>query len=189
MKAALFPDARVSSAYALPYEKLAAAGYRGVIYDIDNTLVPHNAPADDRARVLFERLHAAGLVTCLTSNNKEPRVQSFAEAVQSDHYVYKAGKPGKRGYLQAMSLMGTTPETTLLIGDQIFTDVWGANRLGIATILVRKIHPREEIQIVLKRMLEFFILVAWRIVLWFRGEQETAWLVRRIGEKNEPDNG
>ena len=57
-----------------------------------------------------------------------------------------------------MERMGTTEKTTLFIGDQLFTDIWGAKRTGIRTFLVRPIHPKEEIQIVLKRFLEKIVL-------------------------------
>ena len=73
-------------------------------------------------------------------------------------YIFKAGKPGKKGYLQAMKKIGTDKKTTVFVGDQLFTDVWGAKRVGIRNILVRPINPKEEIQIVLKRRLEWIIL-------------------------------
>ena len=148
-----YPDRMAGSAYEIPYEHYQAKGIRGIIFDIDNTLVPHGAPADARARALFSRLHSLGLKTCLLSNNKEPRVASFAREVESP-YIYKAGKPGTSGYRRAMNEMGTEEKTTLFVGDQLFTDVYGANRAGIFSILVKPIHPREEIQIVLKRFLE-----------------------------------
>lgn len=74
-------------------------------------------------------------------------------------YIFNAHKPSKRGFLDAVRLMGTDLETTLFVGDQLFTDVYGARRAGLHNILVKPIHPKEEIQIVLKRKLE-------RIVLW-----------------------
>ena len=73
-------------------------------------------------------------------------------------YIFKAGKPGKNGYKQAMRKIGTNKKTTVFIGDQLFTDVWGAKRVGIRNILVKPINPKEEIQIVLKRRLEWIIL-------------------------------
>ena len=93
----------------------------------------------------------------LLSNNKEPRVKRFAKQVDSA-YIYKAGKPGRKNYMKAMEEMGTNPGTTLFVGDQLFTDVWGAKRTGIYSILVKPIHPKEEIQIVLKRYLEKIVL-------------------------------
>ncbi len=158
----LFPGDYVPSTYTIDYERLYNEGYRGIIYDIDNTLVCHNAPANEQAIALFQRLGELGFETCLLSNNKEPRVASFNEPIGT-HYVFLAGKPGRGGYLEAMRQMGTTPETTIFIGDQIFTDIWGANRTGIRSILVRRIYYKEEPQIVLKRILEFFILIAYRI--------------------------
>lgn len=156
---AFYPKEYVDSAYEIPYESFYKKGIRGVIFDVDNTLVPHGAPADDRAVKLFEQLRTLGFSTCLMSNNKEPRVASFAARVES-RYIFKAGKPASGGYRKAMELMGTTETTTLFVGDQLFTDVYGANRTGIYGILVKPIHPKEEIQIVLKRYLE-------RIVLYF----------------------
>ncbi len=153
-----YPKKWVASAYDIPYERFYQQGIRGVIFDVDNTLVPHGAPADDRAKALFGRLHAMGMDTCLMSNNKEPRVASFAEQAGGSKYLFKSGKPGVRGYQKAMELMGTDVSTTLFVGDQIFTDVYGANRAGIYSILVTPIHPKEEIQIVLKRYLEAVVL-------------------------------
>lgn len=159
MKHYLFPDEQITSTYAIDFEGYYKKGYRGLIFDIDNTLVPHGAPADEKAVLFFESLREIGLRTMLLSNNKEPRVKSFADEVGS-RYLFKAGKPGRRGYEKAMEIMGTVPESTLFVGDQLFTDIWGAKKAGIVTWLVKPIHPKEEIQIVLKRCLE-------RIVLYF----------------------
>ena len=132
-------------------------GYRGVIFDIDNTLVPHGAPADIRAQKLFAHLKELGFESCLLSNNKEPRVKMFNEEIKT-HYIYDAHKPSIKNYQKAMEIMGTDLKSTLFVGDQLFTDVWGAKRTGIRNILVKPIHPKEEIQIVLKRRLEWIVL-------------------------------
>ena len=152
-----YPEAYVESAYAIDYEALYAKGVKGIIYDIDNTLVEHGKPATERAVKLFDRLRQIGFDTCLISNNKEPRVKPFADAVGSK-YVYDAHKPSRANYIKAMELMGTGLQSTYFIGDQLFTDVYGANRTGIPSILVKPIHPKEEIQIVLKRKLEKIVL-------------------------------
>ena len=73
-----------------------------------------------------------------------------------------AGKPSPDGYLKAIQLCGSTKEKTLFVGDQLFTDVWGANKAGVYSILVKPIHPKEEIQIVLKRRLEWVVLIFYR---------------------------
>lgn len=157
-----YPDRDAASAYEIPYDQLYQEGIRGVIFDIDNTLVPHGAPADERACRLFFHLQKLGMKTCLLSNNKEPRVASFAEKVGASDYIYKGGKPGRRGYQKALELMGTGVRDTIFVGDQLFTDVYGARRTGLLSILVRPIDPKEEIQIVLKRYLEAVVLYFYR---------------------------
>ena len=154
-----YPDQWEDSTYGIDFECLYREGYRGLIFDIDNTLVPHGAPADERAVELFRYLHELGFSCCLLSNNQLWRAKPFAEAVQA-FFIENAHKPSIRNYLEACSRMGTSRETTIFIGDQLFTDVYGARRCGMRNILVKPIHPKEEIQIVLKRRLE-------RIVLYF----------------------
>jgi hypothetical protein len=166
-----YPDEYMDSAYLIDFDALSAKGLKGVIFDIDNTLVMHGAPADDRAVALFEHLRELGIDTCLLSNNKRLRVESFADQVGSK-FIFKAGKPSVKGYRRAMELMGTDTANTLFVGDQLFTDVYGANRAGIRTILLKPIDPNEEIQIVLKRYLE-------KIVLFFYKRKD------RKGKTNE----
>jgi HAD superfamily phosphatase (TIGR01668 family) len=151
----------MSSAYRIDYAQLYQDGYRGIIFDIDNTLVTHGASANQRAIRLFSHLSELGFYCCLISNNQEERVKMFNEKIGVD-YIYKAGKPGRGGYERAMEKMGSTKETTVFVGDQLFTDVWGAKRTGIESWLVEPIDPHEEIQIVLKRYLEKPILFFYR---------------------------
>lgn len=152
-----YPNEYLDSAYQIEFERLYQEGYRGIIFDVDNTLVPHGAPADERAKKLFAHLKKLGYQCCLLSNNKEPRVKMFNDAVQAQ-YIFKAGKPKKNGYLKAMETLGTNRGNTLFVGDQLFTDVWGARNTGIYSLLVQPIDKKEEIQIVLKRYLEKIVL-------------------------------
>ena len=152
-----YPDMYIDSAYDIDYKGLYDKGYRGIIFDVDNTLVEHGAPVTERAKKLFGDLKAMGYNTCIISNNKEPRVAPFANLVGSE-YIFKAGKPKKTNYIKAMEIMGTDISNTYFIGDQIFTDIYGANRTGIPSILVKPINKKEEIQIVLKRKLEKIVL-------------------------------
>lgn len=149
----LYPDEITASVYDLDWEAFSKK-YKGVIFDIDNTLVPHGAPADEKAIRLFQRLQGLGMKTLLVSNNKEARVSAFAAPLGTD-YVYKAGKPKKAGYERALRKLGMRPERILFLGDQVFTDVWGANRAGMHTILTEPVDPStDEIQIVVKRWFE-----------------------------------
>ena len=81
----------------------------------------------------------------------------FNDAVGAE-YIFKAGKPAVGNYRKSMERLGVDKDHTLFVGDQLFTDVWGAKKAGIRTFLVKPIHPKEEIQIVLKRYLEKIVL-------------------------------
>ena len=156
-----FPDTTVTSTYAIDYEKLYKEGYRGILFDIDNTLVEHGMEANEEAKALFVRLKKIGFECCLISNNKKTRVHTFNEEI-GVHTVFNAHKPAKKGYYYAMELMNTRPETTVFVGDQLFTDIFGAKRIGLKNFLVKPINQREEIQIVLKRKLERIVLKEYR---------------------------
>ena len=156
-----FPDEYLDSAYVIDYEKLYREGYRGLLFDIDNTLVPHGAPAEERAKALFKRLRDIGFHYCFLSNNEKPRVESFARAVEGE-FIENAHKPAVKNYRKACQVIGTDLDRTIFVGDQLFTDIYGAKRAGIRTILVKPIHPKEEIQIVLKRYLEKIVLHFYR---------------------------
>ena len=159
-----FPDEYLDSTYDINFDKLYAEGYRGLLFDIDNTLVPHGAPADERACALFAHLKELGFRSCFLSNNQIERVSSFNDVI-GESFIENAHKPSVKNYRKAMEMLGTDTSNTIFIGDQLFTDIYGAKRAGIRNILVKPIHPKEEIQIVLKRYLE-------KIVLYFYRKEE-----------------
>lgn len=153
----LYPSEYLNSTYDIDYEAMYESGYRGIIFDIDNTLVGHGAPQDARSLALLERLDKIGYKVAVVSNNREPRVSSFANEAGL-FYVYKAAKPAGKGYKQATEIMDVDLDKVFCVGDQIFTDVWGANRAGLHNILVKPLGKDTEIQIVLKRVLEKIVL-------------------------------
>ena len=165
-----YPDEYLDSTYEIDFEALKEQGYQGILFDIDNTLVEHGDDVDEHAIALVERLRRMGFAVCFLSNNAEPRVRSFCKPFDAA-YIYKGGKPGTKGYEAVMKLIGTTKEQTVSVGDQIFTDVWGAKRTGIYTVLVKPIGKREEIQIVLKRYLEKIVLHFYKKKLKKRQQQ------------------
>lgn len=156
-----YPSEYVNSVKEMDFQMYYDQGIRGLIFDIDNTLVPHGAPATEESIAIFKKIHSIGLDTCLISNNKEPRVQPFALAMNTK-FVSDAHKPSTKNYIKAMMMMGTDKSSTIFVGDQIFTDVYGANRTGIPSVLVKPIDKKEEIQIVLKRYLEKIVLWIWQ---------------------------
>lgn len=119
-----YPDEYLDSTYVIDFDKLYEEGYRGIIFDIDNTLVPHGAPADERAKKLFAHLKELGYHCMLLSNNKEPRVKMFNDAVNVS-YIYKAGKPSAKNYLKAMeekSLKAIQERGKASVGDKTMVD-------------------------------------------------------------------
>ena len=122
-------------------EALAARGIRLVLADLDNTLVPYKETEPTRAvRTWKDALAAEGITLFLLSNSRKPgRAQNFAQALGVP-FQGRSGKPRRRGYLQAMERMGCTPAQTVMVGDQIFTDVLGANRSGVTPLLVKPIR-------------------------------------------------
>jgi HAD superfamily phosphatase (TIGR01668 family) len=153
-----YPDERAKSVRDIDYEAFLRRGVRGIIFDIDNTLVPQDAPATKETEEFFRMIHALGFRTCVISNNTEERVKPFAERAGSE-YVFHARKPLKRSYRKAMAFLGTDPQTTLFVGDQLLTDMFGARRLGIPCVLVEPISLKSDIATVrFKRKIEKWIL-------------------------------
>lgn len=156
----LYPQLEIPSVYGFDFRKAYAEGVRGLIFDIDNTLVPHDAPADARAEGLVRNLKDMGFCLTIVSNNSEERVVTFTERMGIP-YVCRAHKPSPAGYLAACQKMDLVPEQVLFFGDQIFTDIWGANRAGVKSVLVAPLDPDTDLfQIRLKRLLEKPVLWA-----------------------------
>lgn len=155
-----FPAAYAESVYTIDYEKLYDSGFRGLILDVDNTLVHHGEPADEKIIALFQRIREAGLKTVLLSDNELSRVQPFAEAVDSP-FVCDADKPSPKGYLKALEILRLDKSRVVSLGDQLFLDVLGANRCGIPSILVHFIEVKGETELGKKRYAEYAALKVW----------------------------
>ena len=159
----LFPRAYCESAYDIDYEGLYEEGCRGVIFDIDNTLVEDQQEATKNAVDLIDKIRRIGMQSFILSNNHEERVRLFAEAVGA-RYIFEAKKPLAKGYVRAMEMLGTDRSSTVFVGDQIYTDIWGANNAGVFSILVAPVNPRELFHIRLKRLLELPVLMLYRLL-------------------------
>ena len=152
--AAFFPDYQAESVYELTPEWFRERGFRGLILDIDNTLVSPHAPADETAIAWTRHLKEAGLALAVLSNNSRQRAESFAAALDCP-FVAEAGKPRPEGFMRAMEMLGTDRQSTLVIGDQLLTDVYGAHRAGLKCLLVDALDPaREQPFVRVKRLLE-----------------------------------
>lgn len=145
----LRPDSQNESVYTIDLRALLARGIRGVILDLDNTLVPWGArAAPPELLAWIASGQREGLRFCIVSNNRGARVMHLAAALGLPA-VTGALKPRRGALRRALTVMGTAPETTALVGDQLFTDILGGNRLGLYTILVR---PQSRKEFVLTRL-------------------------------------
>ncbi|MCR4838144.1 MAG: HAD-IIIA family hydrolase [Eubacterium sp.] len=155
----LYPNAYFTSTYAIDFAKLYRAGFRGILFDIDNTLVPHDAMTDERSRTLLRQLREIGFSICFVSNNDEPRVANFVAELHVDglpdpQYIFKAAKPRGQGYIDGIRKMDLHHSQVIFVGDQLLTDIWGANNAKLPSILVQPVAPETKLQIKLKRILE-----------------------------------
>ncbi len=162
-----FPKLYVDSIFHVPYETLAKDGVRGIIFDIDNTLVPYDIPdPTEEIFQLFEKLQAMGFKLCLLSNNNEARVTLFNKTL-SLPAIHKAGKPSLKGINKAVELLNIGNAKAALIGDQIFTDVFCGNRRKLFTVLVKPVSSRDELTVRFKRGLESLMI---KYYLYRRGK-------------------
>ncbi|MBR1562704.1 MAG: HAD family hydrolase, partial [Ruminococcus sp.] len=116
-----YPYEYAESVFGIDYEKLYEKGFRGIIFDIDNTLVHHGDDSNPKVDQLFRDIHAIGFKTLLLSNNEKSRVESFIKNIETE-YICDADKPAPEAYLRAVKKLGLRKDQTVCIGDQIFTD-------------------------------------------------------------------
>lgn len=140
----LRPDFQYESLQDIRIEDLKFQGVRGLLLDLDNTIAPWNDKSLSREVITwFQEIKAAGIKACIVSNNTLPdRVSAVADILEI-LYVYQAAKPRKKAFLMGMEELGIELSAIAVIGDQLFTDVLGGNRLGMKTILVSPIDERE----------------------------------------------
>jgi len=150
----LIPDMAVDNIHEIDLNSLHDKGIRGVILDIDNTLESHRVPkASDKTLEFLKKLEAKGFKICLISNGAEERVKLFNENL--GYFVMaKAGKPKKNGFLRAQTEMQLEKNEVAMVGDQIFTDVFGAKRCGFYAVLVEPIESIENGFFYIKRFFE-----------------------------------
>ena len=156
-----YPYEYVKSVFLIDYQKLYQKGFRGIIFDIDNTLVHHGDDSTPEIDALFRKIQSLGLKTLLLSNNDRERVERFIKNIDT-LYICDADKPNPQNYLKAVKLLDIKKEEAVVIGDQVFTDILGANRCGLASILVKFIRQDNEKWIGKRRYLEYAVLECWK---------------------------
>lgn len=152
------PDATFLSYRDVTPDVLHAAGVEVLILDIDNTLAPYEQPEPDGAIAAWlAALAAAGIRAGFLSNNHAERVELFNKTLGLP-VLYDAKKPLRKCARKMMALLGGTPENTVFLGDQIFTDVWTARRMGARGFLVPPIKDKTDALTRFKRLLEKNVL-------------------------------
>ena len=161
MKKRLRPDLKYGTIYEIDRESLMEKGISGLFFDIDNTMEPYNAPLpSEKLSGWLKECIDRGFTVGIVSNAKKERIARFVAGFPDDIrgkvlYVYGAAKPSKKGFRKLCGEAGIDAGEAAMIGDQLFTDIWGGNRSGLTTVLVTPIDLSIEPGFVrFKRLLE-----------------------------------
>ena len=153
-----YPDFKYNSIAEIEEDFFTKHGIKYALLDIDNTLVSYTSPlADDNARAFLKRLKEEEIKYAFVSNNHKKRVEAFAKEFGA-FFVNDSGKPLLFGIKRAMRHLGAGKENTVLIGDQVFTDVYAGKRAGLLTVMVDPIEAKETPFFGIKRKLEKIVL-------------------------------
>ncbi|MBQ2897088.1 MAG: YqeG family HAD IIIA-type phosphatase [Clostridia bacterium] len=149
----------------IPLCTMKKLGVKAAILDIDNTLVePHTPVADKRAEGFVKKLENSGILVCIVSNNIYERAKKFADSL-SVPFVCDKNKPNKKPFLMALDILKVEAKDVMVIGDQLLTDVWGANRMGMIPVLVKPVCDKEG------RFVKFKRIIERRVLKGFEGEK------------------
>lgn len=150
----LVPCVAVNTLYDINLDMLKQRGISGIVFDLDNTIIPWNSPElCPDIQFWLNQLNGQGFKICLVSNNGKRRVREIATQCGAP-FVARALKPSRAGFRQAVHTMGLTPAEVAVVGDQLFTDILGGNRLGLFTIWVKPLASQEFIGTKITRQLE-----------------------------------
>jgi uncharacterized protein len=163
------PDQHVKSILDIDPKELQVRGIKGIITDLDNTLVEWDRPnATPKVIKWFEEMEKNHIKVTIVSNNNETRVKSFSDPLKIS-FIYRAKKPLAHAFHRAAKQMNVKTEETVVIGDQLLTDVLGGNRGGFHTILVVPVAQTDGVATKFNRMIER------KILNWFRKKGMLQW--------------
>jgi len=151
----LIPTLCLDTVQQLTPALLSEMGIRAIVSDVDNTLVTYDDPEPTEELIPWlDAMKEAGIAVALVSNNASPaRITTFNRSL-GYFALARAGKPFGKGVRRALAALGTSPSETLMLGDQILTDVLAGSRLGMKTVLVKPIRDRTDLFHRFKRLLE-----------------------------------
>lgn len=148
------PDEYVKDIFHISPDSLKEKGIKGIMTDLDNTLVEWDRPEATPEIIEWIRsMEQAGLQVTILSNNKELRVKAFCDPIGAP-FICAARKPLRKSFTRALSMMGLKKEEVVMVGDQLMTDILGGNRFGVHTILVVPVASSDGFFTKFNRMME-----------------------------------
>lgn len=163
------PNQHVKSIFEITPKKLKEQGIKGIITDLDNTLVEWDRPnATPKLIEWFKEMETEEIKVTIVSNNNRERVEAFSNPLQLQ-FIFRARKPSRKAFLKATSDMKLKKDEVVVIGDQLLTDVFGGNRGGFHTILVVPVASTDGFWTRFNRMIER------RILNWFKKKGMLIW--------------
>lgn len=152
------PTWMVNSLYSITPEQLRALNIRVVLTDLDNTLIAWNDPKASAESIQWiDKMEKAGIPVVILSNNSDERIRVVAEILNIE-YISRSMKPSRRAFRQAEEMLNVSADEIVMIGDQLITDVFGANRHGVRSILVKPLLSSDAWQTKFNRFLELRIM-------------------------------
>ena len=150
----VIPNMYRKSVYEIDYSKLKKRGYKNLIFDIDNTILPvDDKKVPKKLKELFQKLKKDGFNIIIVSNNNLNRVKEPAKELDVQ-YLSNAKKPSKESFDKAIHILKSTVFDTVMIGDQMLSDIAGAKEYGLYTILVDPLEKKYNIQTKISRILQ-----------------------------------
>lgn len=152
------PDVYAQSIYRIDYDKLIKKGIKCIIFDLDNTIAPVDAktPSNEAKELMF-KIKEKGLKVILMSNSGKKRIEPFRNGLEIDSCA-SACKPRKKSYEKIVSIYKFNVEEVACVGDQLLTDILGANKMGMTSILINPISKKDRLITKPNRIIENIII-------------------------------
>ena len=152
------PDIYQKSVYSINYEMLKSAGIKIILFDLDNTIIPlHAKSATKKIKDLFDDIKSMGIKPVIISNARKKRVAPFKDELVVDA-SFLSLKPLKWKYKKILKIYNVKPSEIAAVGDQLITDIWGANRMQITSILVNPMSSEDLTATKINRFFEKIII-------------------------------
>ena len=153
-----YPNYMFENVEEIPFELIHSERIKGIMFDMDNTLVNGKYIHTKELKLWIKEMKKQGIKMCIFSNT--PRLNKIKQVAKElgMKYIYNGFKPFKFGFKKAENLLDVDKDNIVIIGDQLFTDIYGGNRYGIKTILVKPLEKKEVFTTRFKRPIEKSII-------------------------------